>query len=53
MVHVQQLSFPQFITIFFTQLVFALFDSIVLEKFQGYRYSISFLTSYQFFLGNL
>ena len=46
------LIFPttRYITLKF---VFALFDSIVLEKFQGYRDSISFLTSFQFFLGNL
>ena len=41
--------FHKYVTLKF---VFALFDSIVLDKFQGYRDS-SFLTSCQFFLGNL
>ena len=41
--------FPRCVTLKF---VFALFESIVLKKFQGYRDSISFLTSCQLLLGN-
>ena len=46
--HNSQRYFPRYITLKF---VSALFDSIVLQKFQGYQDSISFLTSCQFFLG--